>query len=328
LGVTNEDSHYLKVNLLVNGNTLQSETTKITDNRISGSVPAETLLIANLLDGVTYNIVLEATDYAGNTNAMVSDNITIDDTPPVFSSEDVNISAEPIYSYFVTGEGGRVYYVREDLIEVFGNVPNDTTELRFYRLTGTTPPLIARIIDCAHATTKASCIDENGTFYVKSSSLIIGESGKVTPNIIQLIAKDRADNIFEISKFIYKDWQKPTVIVCTQTECTEEIVEVSAPITDPQQMIATCGGKVDCYDVLITGACENPTTKTVDFGCYADYVSKKIKLDFLYPLCDRAVLYRDSCLRDLAVNTGAIGLCDKISNVDTKEFCRNSVTGT
>ena len=318
--VSNEDSHWLKINVSMAGKVLGSASQKLFDNQVTGKITAGVLLTANLKDGMTYPVNLIVADYGGNVNSLMYDNFTVDNTAPIFYPDEINISAQPIYSYIVPEIGGKVYIVRADWINISGNVPNDTIEISFVRLTGETPQPIAKIVQCSKSLTKY-CVDETGYFFVRSNSTVVGEIGKVTPNLIQIIAKDRAGNTFDITKFIYKDIEKPTVIVCTLTECTQEIVETSPVITDPQEMIRACGQRVDCYDILITAVCKMPETLTTNFTCYKSYVAQKIALPELYPLCDRIVLYRDSCLNELAYNTGAKGLCEKISNTDLKKIC-------
>ncbi|MEM4336449.1 MAG: carboxypeptidase regulatory-like domain-containing protein [Candidatus Woesearchaeota archaeon] len=320
--VNNEDSHYLKINISINGKVIKTNSTQVRDNTLIGSVSAEDLLQANLVDGITYPVNLIATDYAGNTNNLAYDNITIDDSPPYFSPADIEISAQPIYFYYVSDVTNKIYIVREDMINISGRVPDDTVMMSFYRLTGTEQNYTTKIYLCSQSAT-TNCIKDNGEFFSQSRSLVIGEQGKVITNIIIISATDRAGNTFEAAKFIYRDIEKPTVIVCTQTECSEEIKEVSPPITNPQDIIKTCATKQDCYDILISGACEDKTTRTIDPQCYKNYIIE-IKKDFLYPLCYKIPLYTDSCMKELAIVTGASGLCEKISNSQLQKECYNN----
>jgi len=338
--VPNEE-HRLKVTLAIEDEgkvyNLFSDLATLPEYLYKGQVPDSAVLRAmieglQLKDGHTYNIRINVSDYAGNVNDTENDSVTIDDTPPLLEPRNIFINATPIYQYSYTGfteqAEATIYIVRGDNLSISGTVPPDVVDLAFYRLTGTEEVKLFSLAPCQTPTDIICINNETGRFVTSTKpSIVYGQIGRVVNNLIRIVATDRAGNTAETTKFIYADLEKPTITICTQTECVGNITEVTPPITNPDEIKSFCKlaeqqgqGGPSCYDLLIRGACT--TDSILNPTCYVDYVSNKIRDPTLYTLCYFIEGYQQTCIYNLGVNSKSVDVCRHLADSDTAAACK------
>lgn len=270
-----------------------------------------------------WTLRVNISDYAGNYNDDNEILIIIDKENSTLTN--VVINAKPIYAIEETVSGERIYKytIREDIINVTGTATDsgrsDVRKIEFFRaneqIGSTLKQCTSRKrINCFNSTT--------GKFTFKTNSTVIGEVGVVTPNILYIKVTDNALNEFTKPYFIYRDIEKPRVIICVDGKCVGEGPKEVTTITDVEEMKEKCGSNKDCYNLLITNACEEEDSPT---ECYKDYVIEIGKYE-LYELCDYTFLLRDQCLFDLAVETGVSSLCEYINFATLATKCVAATT--